>query len=183
MRLATLQLLLLLHESRAAIARSAYTTPGAPLEVLPQFAAADGTISINLDVYDYHGPTVSHLTRAFNGEQGGVVVNELTGPTIRVRPGEKLRVRLTNKLGKEACDMSAVKNTMKSVNSTSLHTHGLHVSPVAPGDDALTEVHPGESKEYIYDVPADHMGGTLYRRRDSNQKLLPTFRHGAADLD
>ena len=141
---------------------SAYKTPGAPFVPPAQLAAADGTITLSLSVYTYRGPTVSHLTRSFSAEQRGRVVSELLGPTIRVRPGERLRVRLTNNLGPELCDMSAVHNSLKNANVTSLHTHGLHISPRAPGDDALTEVPPGDSREYIYDIPNDHMGGTFW---------------------
>ena len=42
-------------------------------------------------------------------------------------------------------------------------SHGLHVSPRAPGDEiALTRVLPGETYEYTYDIPKDHMGGTFW---------------------
>jgi len=43
-----------------------------------------------------------------------------------------------------------------------LHTHGLHVSSEAPGDDIFTEVAAGTSNTYSYVLPANHMGGTFW---------------------
>lgn len=127
---------------------------GAPLALPQQAIAVDGTIALNLSVFKYRGPNVTQLTRTYNGA--------LVGPTIRVRPGERLVVRLSNGLGPELCDMPAVHNRGRNANVTSLHTHGLHISPRAPGDEALNEVHPGQSRNFVYNVPADHMGGTFW---------------------
>ncbi|WP_233496184.1 multicopper oxidase family protein [Geodermatophilus sp. TF02-6] len=68
------------------------------------------------------------------------------GPTIRVRPGDRLQVRLTNRL--------AVP--------TNLHTHGLHVSPAGNGDNTFVHVHPGESFDYEYQLPDDHPPGPFW---------------------
>ncbi|MGH4026256.1 MAG: multicopper oxidase family protein [Pseudonocardiaceae bacterium] len=68
------------------------------------------------------------------------------GPTLRVRPGELLRVRLVNQLDQP----------------TNLHTHGLHVSPERNGDNPFVVVDPGASFDYAYRIPATHPAGTFW---------------------
>ena len=46
------------------------------------------------------------------------------GPTIKVKPGDTLRVNLRNEL----------------MDKTNLHTHGLHISPKDNSDDVLLEI-------------------------------------------
>ncbi|MFI5611803.1 multicopper oxidase family protein [Amycolatopsis sp. NPDC051903] len=68
------------------------------------------------------------------------------GPTLRVRPGELLRIRLVNELGQP----------------TNLHTHGLHVSPRDNGDNPFLHIEPGTSFDYEIRVPPDHPTGTFW---------------------
>lgn len=49
-------------------------------------------------------------------------------------------------------------------NTTNLHTHGLHTSPLLEdhGDSApFIEIFPGVNYTYVFDVPRDHWTGTL----------------------
>ena len=68
------------------------------------------------------------------------------GPTLHVRPGDELAVRLTNRLDQP----------------TNLHTHGLRVSPQGNGDNPFVQIEPGASFDYRYRVPADHPPGTQW---------------------
>jgi len=68
------------------------------------------------------------------------------GPTLRVRPGDALRVRLVNSIDQP----------------TNLHTHGLHVSPDGNGDNPFVTVEPGGSFDYTIAIPADHPAGTYW---------------------
>jgi FtsP/CotA-like multicopper oxidase with cupredoxin domain len=68
------------------------------------------------------------------------------GPTIRVRPGDTLRVRLSNRLDQ----------------TTNLHTHGLHVSPEGKSDDVFRSVEPGTTADYEFRIPEDHPPGTFW---------------------
>lgn len=68
------------------------------------------------------------------------------GPTLRVRPGDELAVRLTNRLDQP----------------TNLHTHGLRVSPQGNGDNPFLRIDPGASFDYAYRIPADHPAGTFW---------------------
>ena len=69
---------------------------------------------------------------------------QATGPTLRVHPGDKLTVTLVNDLSEP----------------TSLHTHGLHVSPEQ--DNPFAMVDPGQSSTVTYDIPADQQAGTYW---------------------
>ncbi|MBW0091939.1 multicopper oxidase family protein [Pseudonocardia sp. KRD-184] len=68
------------------------------------------------------------------------------GPTLRVRPGDELAVRLTNRLHEP----------------TNLHTHGLRVSPEGNSDNPFLRVDPGTSFDYLYRIPPDHPAGTYW---------------------
>jgi FtsP/CotA-like multicopper oxidase with cupredoxin domain len=69
------------------------------------------------------------------------------GPTLRLRPGDRLQVELVNRLSVP----------------TNLHTHGLHVSPKGNADNTLdVHVHPGESFQYDIQLPDDHTPGPFW---------------------
>ena len=75
---------------------------------------------------------------AFNGS--------LPGPTLRVRPGDTIRVRLRNGLR----------------DPTNLHVHGLHVSPTGNGDNPFVSIAPGGSFDYEFALPDNHPVGTFW---------------------
>ena len=101
----------------------------------------------------YKGPSAKFTTRAFNGG--------IPGPTLRVAAGQTLRVVVNNALT-DVDNSAVIVNNYHMVNSTNLHTHGLHVSAKPPSDDIFIEILPQETYTYIYDLPANHMGGTLW---------------------
>lgn len=55
--------------------------------------------------------------------------------------------------------MNGAHNSMRDPYITNLHTHGLHTSPVAPGDDPSLAIGPDEQYEYEIILPCDHSGG------------------------
>ena len=82
-----------------------------------------------------------------NGTRFAYTYNGSTpGPTLRVRPGDRLIVTLENQLDTD----------------TNLHTHGLHVSPSGDADNIFVTVSPGQSHTYTYDIPADHRSGLFW---------------------
>ena len=70
----------------------------------------------------------------------------LPGPTLRLRPGDRLRVQLVNRLAE----------------ATNLHVHGLHVSPERNGDNPFVTVEPGSTFQYDYQLPPDHPSGMFW---------------------
>ncbi len=70
----------------------------------------------------------------------------LPGPTLFVRPGDRIRVSL--------------KNLLKE--PTNLHVHGLHVSPNGNSDNVFVSITPGASFDYDYQLPKDHPPGVFW---------------------
>ncbi|NNE73240.1 MAG: multicopper oxidase domain-containing protein [Acidimicrobiales bacterium] len=96
-------------------------------------------------------------TRAYR-QQGGSY--SIPGPTLHMTPGNRYVVRFRNLLDYEA--PSSDENVFKDPNITNLHTHGLHISGEGAGDDVTRMFEGGFGGDYIYDIPADHMGGTYW---------------------
>jgi FtsP/CotA-like multicopper oxidase with cupredoxin domain len=97
------------------------------------------------------------------------------GPTIEVSPGDKIRLRLYNKLtanGSAHQHGGSSSSDDDSITTTNLHTHGLHISPASNQDNVLLRIKTGESRDYEFDIPkglpmpdgslADHPSGTYW---------------------
>ena len=67
-------------------------------------------------------------------------------PTLRVRPGDVVRLRLVNALAE----------------ATNLHTHGLSVSPLGNSDNVFLHVAPGAAQEYEIRIPSTHAPGLYW---------------------
>jgi FtsP/CotA-like multicopper oxidase with cupredoxin domain len=169
---ASLLLTLVMWPSTASAASSVPAPPGcgpAPtvLQNPPEMARVDGRIqSIELEVRQ-DGDRLCFVDRN-NDNRPGIA------PTIRIRPGETLRVRLINRIN----DASVLRKTTPPghatdfpgvpgkagyfdvvpgayhdpTGNTNLHFHGLEVKPVpcgpgtAPGDDVVTTYFAPESE-------------------------------------
>ena len=96
-------------------------------------------------------------TRAYRQEGTSYSV---PGPTINVVPGNKYILSLHNTLPFEA--LSTSHNVFKDPNAVNIHTHGLHISGESPGDDVTRVFEGGQGGDFVWDIPADHMGGTYW---------------------
>lgn len=67
-------------------------------------------------------------------------------PTLKAKPGETIRLRVTNELN----------------DITNVHTHGFHVSPSGNSDNVFVEIHPGETFDYEFNLPDDHPAGIYW---------------------
>lgn len=120
--------------------------------------AVNGVLDTTLEVR-YANATVNGQTVNVRTYEGAIA-----GPTLRVRPGDTLRVNIVNALPPNF-DESFVypdHNTPNHPNSTNLHTHGLHVSPLGNSDNVFVEIAPGTSFQYEYQIPANHPAGTYW---------------------
>jgi len=114
-------------------------------------------VSLRAYGYDANGPSYS-------------------GPTLVVRGGDQLRIKLVNSLPVNP-PLSAFNDPTNymSPNTTNLHTHGLHVYPGIDSDRKPLEygdyvVDPnsggvlpkGDSRQYVYQIPKDHPEGPFY---------------------
>jgi FtsP/CotA-like multicopper oxidase with cupredoxin domain len=72
----------------------------------------------------------------------------IPGPTLRVRPGDVLRIRLINDLPPNRDPMPANIDQPHHLNTTNFHFHGSHVSPGGNADNVMRSMEPGQS----YDI-------------------------------
>jgi FtsP/CotA-like multicopper oxidase with cupredoxin domain len=100
----------------------------------------DGLLELELRaaVTDVTIAGVAARMLAYNGS--------VPGPTLHLRPGDRMRVRLVNDLDKP----------------TNLHTHGLLVSPEDTGDNPFLSIGPGEAFDYDIELPDDHPPGVFW---------------------
>lgn len=95
--------------------------------------------------------------RSFIGSEGAQ--GDFVAPTIRVAPGQQLKIDIANRL--ELCTDKQRADDV-CFNDTNLHTHGLWVSPSGASDNVLISIPPSGDHHYIYDIPADHPAGTFW---------------------
>ena len=101
-------------------------TAGAALQypVEHSSTATEHTVELTLSRYLYRGPDgLQQYTRAFNGE--------LTGPTLRVKPGDTFHIHITNGLADEAFDTASLHNNFKVSHAPSAHQNMLAQRPTA----------------------------------------------------
>jgi FtsP/CotA-like multicopper oxidase with cupredoxin domain len=111
---------------------------------------------------------VADSTMNFNGV--------VPGPTLRLAQGERLRIKLVNRLPPLADPMDT---SMR--NNTNLHVHGLHVSPLGHGDDVLrVNLAPGEQRVYEFDIRPDHQAGTFWYHPHHHGNVERQVRAGMA---
>jgi len=72
--------------------------------------------------------------------------DQFTGPTLRLKQSETLKIKLINDLD----------------DVTNLHTHGFHVSPEGNSDNIFIHVEPGTEFDYQYDLPPTNLPGTFW---------------------
>ena len=85
----------------------------------------------------------------------------LVGPTLRFRPGDVVEIELLNQLPAEPA-VHEHGNGPHGLNTTNLHTHGLHVSPAGQSDNIFIEIPPGKGQRYRFEIPKNHPAGTYY---------------------
>ena len=73
-------------------------------------------------------------------------------PTLRVRRGDTMLLRLVNKIGPADVEITAKQ-------PTNIHFHGMDVSPLRNGDNVFVNISPGKSFQYRVNIPKDHPQG------------------------
>ncbi len=113
---------------------------GADLREPTVLASNDGLLEVELEMGQAEVTLGDRTARmlTYNGT--------VPGPTLRLRPGDSLRVRLHNDIDEP----------------TNLHVHGLHVSPEGNGDNPFLMIEPGETFDYEFTLPPDHPTGTFW---------------------
>ncbi len=97
----------------------------------------------------------------------------IPGPTLRVRPGDTLRIRLVNDLPPNRDTTPMDLSIPHHFNTTNFHFHGSHVSPEGIADNVLRVMEPGQTYDVEIPIPADHTRGTYWYH---------PHHHGGADV-
>ncbi|MGD9891021.1 MAG: multicopper oxidase family protein [Dehalococcoidia bacterium] len=128
--------------------------PAAPVNAPPRAEGAPAPMLIEPEVVrSENGVLRTTLTVAAQNVQigdrmvtGRVYNGAFVGPTLRVRPGDRIELTLGNCLAE----------------STNIHFHGMNVSPNGFGDNIFRTVDPGVAGGYMIDIPSDHPTGTFW---------------------
>jgi FtsP/CotA-like multicopper oxidase with cupredoxin domain len=95
------------------------------------------------------------------------------GPTLRMKPGETLKIRLTNDFPPNRDLMPFDISNPHQFNNTNFHFHGSHASPSGIADNVMRSMVPGESYDIEIALPKDHTKGTYWYH---------PHHHGSADV-
>ncbi len=95
------------------------------------------------------------------------------GPTLRMKPGETLKIRLANDLPPNRDLMPMDVSNPHQFNNTNFHFHGSHTSPSGISDNVMRSIVPGESYDIEITLPKDHTRGTYWYH---------PHHHGSADI-
>jgi FtsP/CotA-like multicopper oxidase with cupredoxin domain len=95
------------------------------------------------------------------------------GPTLRMKPGETLKIRLINDLPPNRDMMPSNPSYPHQFNNTNFHFHGAHCSPSGIADNVMRSMVPGKSYDIEITLPADHTRGTYWYH---------PHHHGSADV-
>lgn len=115
----------------------------------PELRAKDHTLSLIL-----------HAAIASDGKNSFYFDGQPNAPTLRLSPGDQLKIVYINDLPAQPQESCAIPPCM---DMTNLHFHGLTVSPDAPQDDVLTMMAmPGQSLRYTVHIPKDHPPGLYW---------------------
>jgi FtsP/CotA-like multicopper oxidase with cupredoxin domain len=125
---------------------------GGPSDLLsspPELHAKHHTLSLTL-----------HAAVASDGKNSFYFDGQPKAPTLRLSPGDQLKITYVNDLPAKAKETCAISPCM---DMTNLHFHGLAVSPDAPQDDVLGMMAaPGQTLHYTVQIPKDHSPGLYW---------------------
>jgi FtsP/CotA-like multicopper oxidase with cupredoxin domain len=98
---------------------------------------------------------------------------KIPGPTLRLQPGDTLKIALTNGLPPTRDDDPLDEDLPHHLNITNFHFHGSHVSPDGISDNVFRRMETGQSYPIEIAIPADHTQGTYWYH---------PHHHGGADI-
>ena len=115
----------------------------------PELRAKDHTLSLIL-----------HAAITSDGKNSFYFDGQPVAPTLRLSPGDQLKIVYINDLPVKPQESCAI---LPCMDMTNLHFHGLTVSPDAPQDDVLTMMaKPGQSLRYTVTIPKNHPPGLYW---------------------
>ena len=156
--------------ARPTVAQNTQPVAGVPFVEPPVIQSKDGVLETMLQL------CLTKTSLAGRALETGTYNAGIPGPTLRVKPGDTLKISLFNNLTLPgvglACpaippkyvDCGRSADTLKMHSDdhkpdpsvfllTNLHTHGLQVSPVGNADNPYINLQPGEACRYQIQIP------------------------------
>lgn len=111
-----------------------------PFSAPPELFSKDGVLETTF--------TVQKQTFQVGGTEvkGFAYEGAFIGPTLRVRPGDTVKIHLRNKLDEP----------------TNLHSHGVFVSPIGISDNVLRTMQVNSDNDFVLNLPTDLDPGTYW---------------------
>src|ERR1700693_5409615 len=155
------------HMPERGGAKLRFVAPSAQPLVEPEIRrSANGVLSTSLRcAYAYRD--IGGVRLYLRAYEGGL------GPTLRMKPGETLKIRLINDLPPNRDFLPSNPSHPHQFNNTNLHFHGAHCSPSGIADNVMRPMVPGKSYDIEIALPADHTRGTYWYH---------PHHHGSADV-
>lgn len=152
-----------------------------PLALTSQNGVLDATLVEKADVTALAGMQVQNVWTYHVGEDGPP---NYAGPTLYVKPGDTLRLRIVNRLPPSMSPRQATPaGGGPGPTPTNLHTHGLHVSPLGNSDNVLISIPPnGAANQYEIKIPRDHPQGLYWYHPHRHQYAREQMLRGLAGL-
>jgi suppressor of ftsI len=123
--------------------------PAHSLSNPPQLRPNDHILSLTL-----------HAAITSEGKDSFYFNGEPNAPTLRLSPGDQLKITYINDLPAKLREPCLIGPCM---DMTNLHFHGLTVSPDRPQDDVLDMMAmPGQTLSYTVHIPKDHPPGLYW---------------------
>ena len=129
---------------------------------------------LNMAITRHDLPYASAQLRLYEGE--------IPAPTFRVSPGDEMEIALHNNMPPNTDTEPPVLNTPNELNSTNLHFHGFHVSPKGNSDNVYLQINPGESFNYLVQLPSDHPAGNYWYHPHRHGSVAAQVASGAAGM-
>jgi FtsP/CotA-like multicopper oxidase with cupredoxin domain len=152
-----------------ADAYAATPVPWTPEELIEpeERRSVDGVLNTSLRAaYSYRDVGGYRLyMRGYDGQ--------FPGPTLRVQPGDLLKIEMINDLPPNRDQAPANTDHPHQFNTINFHAHGTHVSPGGIADNVLRSMEPGGTFPIEIPFPADHTRGTYWYH---------PHHHGSADI-
>jgi FtsP/CotA-like multicopper oxidase with cupredoxin domain len=128
--------------------------------------SVDGVLSTSLRcAYAYRD--IGGVRLYLRSYEGGL------GPTLRMKPGETLKIRLVNDMPPNRDIVPGNPSHPHQFNNTNFHFHGAHCTPSGIADNVMRSMGPGKSYDIEISLPDDHTRGTYWYH---------PHHHGSADV-
>lgn len=96
-------------------------------------------------------------------------------PTLEVRRGDTMLLRLVNRIGPADVEI-------QEKQPTNIHFHGMDVSPKQPGDNVFVNISPGRSFQYRVEIPDDHPQGLHWYHSHLHEYVDPQILSGLSGM-